>query len=673
MIIKGIRMYNFRQYMDVSLEFSTDPEKNITLVMGDNGTGKTTLAQAFTWCLFGTTDFEMQEVINRKVRDKLPPGGKNKTVVEMNVNYNDIDYTISREQVFTKIQKRVEASKSKLKIYYKENGNLQYLNETEVHLMIKRMLPKELSRFFFFDGERIRLMSDEINHGKSKDFKDAVSGLVGLVSMQNAIQHMKPSTSASTVIGYYNKKIDVQGGENVKKYSAEIERLTNEKEKIEKRLEEIEPQIESYREEITQLNAIIIAETPEMELKEKYKKLQTKLTGYENRRKEKINIGVLSKFGKNFYDFVASVAIDKAEPLLNDIKEADVEIPVGIEAPSLKYLLKRGTCICGEKLEPGDPHFKAITDLLEVVPPKTTGKMVTELKEKNKIVKKQADGFYEKFSQQISELRALESEIENIDMEATNIFNSLSDTSEGEKARAKIASCKSELKRLETEQINKKASLENIEKDIHRQKVERDKLVNVNKENEKYLRYLMYARYIYDAFEKSYKNLEERTRYRLEKKINEIFPQIYDGGMSIEVDNKYNIKVLVDDADLIGDEIEKNTAQSYSVIFAFITSIIAMAKEKVVEDENMTPEEKEIFSEAEGYPLVMDAPLSNFDKTRIKQICTIIPSIAKQVVFFIKDTDGEIAEQHMLDKIGKKYVISLVDGSKTNSTIKEVE
>ena len=98
-----------------------------------------------------------------------------------------------------------------------------------------------------------------------------------------------------------------------------------------------------------------------------------------------------------------------------------------------------------------------------------------------------------------------------------------------------------------------------------------------------------------------------------------------------------------------------------------------MAKEKAVEDDNMSPEEKELFSEAEGYPLVMDAPLSNFDKTRIKQICTIIPSIAKQVVFFIKDTDGDIAEQHMLDKIGKKYVISLVDGSKTNSMIKEVE
>ena len=672
MIIKGIRMRNFRQYVDVDLEFSTDPDRNITLVMGDNGTGKTTLAQAFTWCLFGTTDFEIQEVINRKIRDVMPPGGKKKTLVEMDVNYNDTDYTISREQEFTKIQKRVDAARSKLKIYYKEDGNLKYLNDTEVHLMIKRMLPKELSRFFFFDGERIRLMSDEINHGKSKDFKDAVSGLVGLVSMQNAIQHMKPSSSALTVIGYYNKKIDVKGGESAKKYSDEINILREEKESINNRLSEIEPQIESYREEITQLNAVILAETPEMELKEKYSKLQNKIVGLEQRRKEKINIGVLSKFGKNFYDFVASAVIDKSEPLLAEIKEADVEIPVGIEAPALKYLLKRGTCICGEKLEPGDTHFKAITDLLEVVPPKTTGKMVTELKDKNRVIKLHSSGFFERFSQQISELRTLEAEIESTETEATNVFNSLSDTSRGEQAKNKIASCKRELKRLEEEQVRKTASLENIEKEIHRKEVEREKLVNVNKENERYLRYLAYARHIYEGFVKKYNILEEKTRYRLEKKINEIFPQIYDGGMNIEVDSKYNIKVLVDDSDLVGDEIEKNTAQSYSVIFAFITSIIAMAKEKAAEDENMSPEEKELFSEAEGYPLVMDAPLSNFDKTRIKQICTIIPSIAKQVVFFIKDTDGEIAEQHMKDKIGKKYFIKLVDGSKTNSTVEEV-
>ena len=64
MIIKSITLKNFRQYQDAKIEFSTDPEKNITIIMGDNGTGKTTLAQAFQWALYGTTEFQISEVIN---------------------------------------------------------------------------------------------------------------------------------------------------------------------------------------------------------------------------------------------------------------------------------------------------------------------------------------------------------------------------------------------------------------------------------------------------------------------------------------------------------------------------------------------------------------------------------------------------------------------------------
>ena len=47
---------------------------------------------------------------------------------------------------------------------------------------------------------------------------------------------------------------------------------------------------------------------------------------------------------------------------------------------------------------------------------------------------------------------------------------------------------------------------------------------------------------------------------------------------------------------------------------------------------------------SEPYPLVMDAPLSAFDKRRIEAICKAIPETAEQVIIFIKDTDGELAE-----------------------------
>ena len=75
MLIKEISLYNFRQFSGKhTISFATDPEKNITMVMGDNGSGKTTLAQAFQWALYGKTEFKIKELINRDVRDGMDPG-----------------------------------------------------------------------------------------------------------------------------------------------------------------------------------------------------------------------------------------------------------------------------------------------------------------------------------------------------------------------------------------------------------------------------------------------------------------------------------------------------------------------------------------------------------------------------------------------------------------------
>ena len=55
MKIKSIKLHNFMRYKgDNELLFSTDDEKNVTVVLGDNTFGKTTLAQAFRWGLYET-------------------------------------------------------------------------------------------------------------------------------------------------------------------------------------------------------------------------------------------------------------------------------------------------------------------------------------------------------------------------------------------------------------------------------------------------------------------------------------------------------------------------------------------------------------------------------------------------------------------------------------------
>lgn len=116
----------------------------------------------------------------------------------------------------------------------------------------------------------------------------------------------------------------------------------------------------------------------------------------------------------------------------------------------------------------------------------------------------------------------------------------------------------------------------------------------------------------------------------------------------LSLDEKYNVLLSADGAKLPqGDDIETSTAQSISIIFAFIAGVIKMAKENQNSDDRI--------AQTEPYPLVMDAPLSAFDKKRINTVCDVLPNIAEQVIIFIKDTDGELAENYLDPKVGKRY------------------
>ena len=206
MLLERIKLVNFRQFRNESIQFANGENgKNVTIILGENGTGKTTFAQAFFWCLYGETEFTDKVILNRIVAREMTPENPQTVRVELSLKHGEVLYTLIREQVYRKeYSGKIKADNTTFSIARRDHtGNTEYVKKSLCQAEVKSILPKELSRYFFFDGERIERMSKDISQDKkANDFAEAVKGLLGLNAIFTAIQHFKP-TSKYGVIGSY--------------------------------------------------------------------------------------------------------------------------------------------------------------------------------------------------------------------------------------------------------------------------------------------------------------------------------------------------------------------------------------------------------------------------------------------------------------------------------------
>lgn len=664
MLIKKIEIYNFRQFDGKNvIEFSTNEEKNITVIIGENGSGKTTLAQAFLWSLYGLTEFKIKELINRDVRDAMRPGDEVYVKVDLYVNNEGKDFLISRRQKFYRDYKNIKECNAEFTVGEKNNiGEWDYKTENQSNIFIKKMLPYELSKFFFFDGERIKLMSEEIEKGKSKEFADAVRGLVGLTAIMNAIGHFKPSTTNNTVIGRYTNLIDSSGDKKLSEYTKKISNYDKDIEMLESRIDEIEPLIDKYFEKSVLIKQELLNMTPAIKLREEYEFLSKEVDKLNKEKKEITNI-LLRVFSKQSMDFLSKPLIRSAMEELKNSNKLDKGIPK-LHSDTVKFLLERKLCICGTHLNVGSQEAKALYDLIDLLPPKSIGQMIGQFSDQAKSRIRSSENYYSIFDKTFKNIREISNQIEEKSIKMTELFNSLTDTAKAKSLKDKQKEFENLSFQYKAEVKEKNGQVAGIKKDKRYIEAERDRLVLLDEKNKENRELLEYAKYIYEELTKSYESKENIVRQKLQDYINEIFITIYDDGIYLEVDNKYHLKVTVTDTSATGDELERNTAQNYAIIFAFISGIIKMAKERST-DEYGSNSEDVSFEQAEGYPLVMDAPLSAFDKKRINKICDTIPKIAQQVIIFIKDTDGDVAEEHLGSDIGEKWLLTPITKTQT--------
>lgn len=191
MRFEQVTIENFGVYYGrVILDFNLGRTRNICLVDGNNGWGKTTLHKAIRFCFYGARNSrsEQYEFINHRA---IRQGQKN-MMVQIQFAHNSKHYQVTRS-VEADDKKRTDESFTVLVDGKPAKSPMAVLDE---------ILPYDASQFFFFDGEDIQRYTSLDN---PVDTREAIELVLGIPAIRNAIEHME---KVESIVG--RKLIDEQ-------------------------------------------------------------------------------------------------------------------------------------------------------------------------------------------------------------------------------------------------------------------------------------------------------------------------------------------------------------------------------------------------------------------------------------------------------------------------------
>lgn len=659
MKFKKLVLTNFRQFKGTTeINFSTDDEKNLTVIYGGITYGKTTLLQAFNWVLYNKVNLQKpDDLLNYEVELEQNPGDSTCVSVELYIikdeENEDIEYKFKRVKNYnTNFEGKVVATSSYASVEKRTNDTWKTVGNFED--AVNNILPSNLSTYFFFDGERIDTISKEQREG-SQAVGNSVKSILGLEHFSTAIKHLKGSTGSKTsVIGELRKKLNSSADDDFEKLKQDIddyeESIANSKGKI-----------EEYDIEIDKLEASksakeqIISENRDTYRKQQEKiELQAKLTKLES-IKERLFQNYTSYFNNYYLDFFYYGLNDKLEKLYNsDILNQTSEAVPNMHQKSIEYLLKRGYCLCGEKINDGDEHYKALIAEMKKLPPQSIGITISTFKKDAKVnvSEAKANNFKEEIINRFKTINENNEEINSLKDRIEGLSKDIETNVDVGSLEREVREIEEKIKSLSVKKGIEHSNIESKEKSKENAENQINKMAQFNEKNKEILVQMDYANHIIDILQKNYIVRERALIYKLEKEINKYLEMIYTGKRKMKITSDYKFKLVFDDEDT--DDSPESEGLGTVKAISFMCGLLEVAKSKIIEE----------VDEETMYPLVFDAPLSKIDSVHRRNVMNCLPNVASQLIVFTREkkdlediseeTKSKIAVEYNIEKISEK-------------------
>lgn len=201
MTIREIELDNFRIYKGKNrIELFPDGNKNLIIVSGNNGFGKTTFLMSLVWCLYGKNMGKVDELYRKEIDEK---GGYSKyignslnfaaqkegeTRFSVSVTFTDVEIpdTPCTEIAIVRSYDSATNYDDELEILIdgRKNdlftGSKEEITKEEEIFIRDYILPIEIAKFFFFDAEKIVSFAQINTPEQRRDLSLAYSQVLGI-------------------------------------------------------------------------------------------------------------------------------------------------------------------------------------------------------------------------------------------------------------------------------------------------------------------------------------------------------------------------------------------------------------------------------------------------------------------------------------------------------------
>lgn len=636
MKLARIDLTNFRQfYGRQALNLAYDDERNVTLIHAENGVGKTTLLNAVYWALFGDVTPRFEQKDNLLNFEAEREGGAASAAVEVLFEFDGREYRAQRRR--TPGGARTANGADHFVVAAIERGAMRPLQAPDT--FVASVIPREMARYFFFDGEHAETFSGERN----TEAGTAIRSMLGCDLAEQGIKDLRSVAQQFTrMIG------GVPGETEARRLQDELDRLEREQERDRLGLDDLRRNVSGFRAQKVTIEEQLRKTAGAREIQSLRDELERRKVEVE-RALRTDEAEVVRWVGARA---LAVVARRLAAETLDFIDEEALRgrIPSPYNEDFVRGLLDAGRCVCCRDLLPMTKEWEAVAALLRKAGNAEALNRIVRARSRINVLKEAAGdapkllaAARDRVARHLAERRSLEQRIGEKGKELEGF--KLDEVREREAARA-------ELERRILEAAREEGALQRAIEQRGRQVetlvAEVGRVASRNAKARSLFGKRQLALGAADLLGQRLAAYEAEARDEIEAAINRVLERTARRDYRFRFDAEFGMSLLYGDT---GRAVPRSGGENQLMSLAFTAALVQFAKARVgVRDAVLSP--------GTVAPLVLDAPFGQLDTRYKAATASFIPDMSGQVVLLLSSSHAtpEVLEA-LRPRVGMEYVL----------------